>query len=38
VGRPFPPLTNYARITVGTMEEMQRAVPVFRKALGLPAA
>ena len=25
VGRPFPPLNNHARISIGTMEEMQRA-------------
>lgn len=25
VGRPFPPLTTYSRISVGTLEEMRRA-------------
>ena len=34
VGRPFPPLTTRARISIGTMEEMRRAVEVFRRVLG----
>jgi histidinol-phosphate/aromatic aminotransferase/cobyric acid decarboxylase-like protein len=33
VGRPFPPLTTHLRISIGTMEEMQRAAEVFRKVL-----
>ncbi len=33
VGRPFPPLTNYSRISMGTLDEMRRAVDVFRQAL-----
>jgi len=33
VGRPFPPLTNYLRITIGTMEEMQKATEALRKIL-----
>lgn len=33
IGRPFPPLTTYARISIGTMEEMSTAVAVFRKIL-----
>lgn len=33
VGRPFPPLTTHARISIGTMEEMQLAVEIFRKVL-----
>ena len=33
IGRPFPPLTTHARISVGTMEEMQRALPVVLGAL-----
>jgi histidinol-phosphate aminotransferase len=28
IGRPFPPLTTWARFTVGTRDEMQRAIPV----------
>jgi len=34
VGRPFPPLTNWLRVSIGTMDEMQRATEVFRKVLG----
>lgn len=34
VGRPFPPLNDYARISVGTLEEMQQAAPIFRRVLG----
>jgi histidinol-phosphate aminotransferase len=34
VGRPFPPLETHARISMGTMEEMQRAAVVFREVLG----
>jgi len=33
VGRPFPPLDTYARISIGTMDEMRRAVDVFRQVL-----
>jgi histidinol-phosphate aminotransferase len=36
VGREFPPFEKtHARISLGTMEEMQRAVGVFRSVLGL---
>ena len=34
VGRPFPPLTTHARVSVGTMDEMRQAMEVFRKVLG----
>jgi histidinol-phosphate aminotransferase len=34
VGRPFPPLETQARITIGTMDEMRRAMPVFKEVLG----
>lgn len=34
VGRPFPPLNNHTRISIGTMAEMQQAVGVFRRVLG----
>jgi histidinol-phosphate aminotransferase len=34
VGRPFPPLDTWARVSMGTMEEMQRAGAVFREVLG----
>ena len=35
VGRDFPPMAQtHSRITLGTMEEMQKAVAVFQKVLG----
>jgi histidinol-phosphate aminotransferase len=35
VGRDFPPFEKqYCRISIGTMDEMQRAVAVFRTVLG----
>ena len=37
IGRAFPPLTTHARISLGTMEEMQQATAVFGKALGVKA-
>jgi histidinol-phosphate aminotransferase len=33
IGRPFPPLTTWARITVGTQQEMDRAMGVFMDVL-----
>ena len=33
VGRPFPPLTNHVRISIGTMDEMQRAGVTFKRVL-----
>ena len=34
VGRDFPPLQDtHCRISLGTMEDMERAVAVFRKVL-----
>ena len=33
VGRPFPPLWTHCRISIGTMDEMQRAVKIFDKVL-----
>lgn len=33
VGRAFPPLTTHARISIGTMDEMKRAVGVFQQVL-----
>jgi histidinol-phosphate aminotransferase len=33
VGRPFPPLDTYARISIGTLEEMHRAGAVFERVL-----
>jgi histidinol-phosphate aminotransferase len=37
IGRPFPPLTNWARITVGTQAEMDRALPMMLDLLKAPA-
>jgi histidinol-phosphate aminotransferase len=37
VGRPFPPLDTHARISIGTMDEMKKAVDVFRQVLGAAA-
>jgi histidinol-phosphate aminotransferase len=35
VGRDFPPFEKtYCRVSIGTMEEMQRAVAVFKTVLG----
>jgi len=34
IGRDFPPLTNWARISIGTTEEMRVANDVFKKVLG----
>jgi histidinol-phosphate aminotransferase len=33
VGRPFPPLTTHARISIGSMDDMRKAVDVFRRVL-----
>ena len=33
IGRQFPALPNYARISIGTMAEMKKAVPVFKTVL-----
>jgi len=33
IGRQFPPLNTYARISIGTMDEMQQALPIVRAAL-----
>ena len=38
VGRPFPPLATCARISVGTMDEMQAATDVFKRVLAGGAA
>jgi histidinol-phosphate aminotransferase len=39
VGRDFPPLEkSHARISLGTMDEMRRAVDVFRSVLGAAPA
>jgi histidinol-phosphate aminotransferase len=35
VGRPFPPLTTLARVSLGTMDEMRRATDVFKSVLSV---
>jgi histidinol-phosphate aminotransferase len=37
VGRPFPPLNQHSRISIGTMDEMKRAVEVFKSVLSSSA-
>jgi histidinol-phosphate aminotransferase len=36
VGRAFPPMTTWARISIGTQAEMETALPVFMKVLSAP--
>jgi histidinol-phosphate/aromatic aminotransferase/cobyric acid decarboxylase-like protein len=36
IGRDFPPLTNWARISIGTSDEMRVANDVFKKVLAAP--
>jgi histidinol-phosphate aminotransferase len=38
VGRPFPPLTTWSRVSLGTDDEMARAFPVFEQVLARPPA
>jgi histidinol-phosphate aminotransferase len=38
IARAFPPLTNHARISIGTMEEMRRAVEIMLPKLAAPAS
>src|SRR5579862_8791792 len=33
VGRPFPPLNSYSRISIGSMDDMHRAMDVFKHIL-----
>ncbi len=33
VGRPFPPLKTHARISIGTVDEMHKAMPIILNAL-----
>ena len=37
VGRSFPPLLTWARISIGTAAEMDKAIPVFMNVLSSPA-
>jgi histidinol-phosphate aminotransferase len=38
IARPFPPLEHHARITIGTLDELQRATAVFAEVLATPPA
>jgi histidinol-phosphate aminotransferase len=38
IARPFPPLLSWARISIGTMDEMRHACEAFKGALAEPAA
>jgi histidinol-phosphate aminotransferase len=33
VGRPFPPLTTYARVSIGTADEMRQATEIIKRVL-----
>ncbi len=35
VGRPFPPLTTWTRVSMGTEDELRHATDVFRTVLGV---
>jgi histidinol-phosphate aminotransferase len=37
VGRPFPPMTQHLRVSIGTAEEMDRFMVAFKKVMGRPA-
>ena len=37
VGRPFPPMTQHMRVSVGTQEEMDRFLVAFKKIMARPA-
>ena len=36
VGRPFPPMTQHLRVSVGTAEEMDRFMAAFKKVMARP--
>jgi histidinol-phosphate aminotransferase len=38
IARAFPPLTTHARISIGTMDEMRRAVEIMLPKLATPAS
>jgi histidinol-phosphate aminotransferase len=38
IARPFPPLSTHARITIGTMEEMRRAMQIMLPILSTPSS
>ena len=36
VGRPFPPMTQHLRVSVGTADEMRRFVVAFKEIMAAP--
>ena len=38
VGRPFPPLLNHLRVSVGTAEDMEKFMTAFKKIFPQKAA
>ena len=36
VGRPFPPMTQHLRVSVGMPEEMDRFMVAFKKIMAMP--
>jgi histidinol-phosphate aminotransferase len=36
VGRPFPPMTQHLRVSIGTAEEMDRFMTAFKKVMARP--
>jgi histidinol-phosphate aminotransferase len=36
VGRPFPPMTQHLRVSVGTADEMDRFMAAFKKVMAAP--
>jgi histidinol-phosphate aminotransferase len=38
IARPFPPLRTHARVSIGTIDEMRRAVPAMLSLLAAPAS
>ena len=37
VGRPFPPMTQHLRVSVGTQAEMDKFVAAFKEIMATPA-
>ena len=38
VGRPFPPMNEHLRVSVGTADEMRRFMVAFKEIMAKPAA
>jgi histidinol-phosphate aminotransferase len=37
VGRPFPPMTEHLRVSIGTPDEMKRFMVAFKEVMATPA-